>query len=1574
MTTKTYTCNEQFENETINVTANEELRLEFYAARRNQVEYNIVGDDIVLTVYGYQSYYDVDKSTVYGTVTIKNGAKKETFGEGSLVLYSRDGSENTSDNFYMGDKSTTENQTLKGTFHNEHFSDGFGNDTIETGSGNNIVELGYGGNNTVDLQDGSTTINWMNGSRWSGNLYKDYLVTGVDVIKNADGGDTLVIGYDDTFNTHIEFGKSGNDLVAVYNAQYESGAGKLTVKDYFTAEEKIKMKNSYVTNTMTYDENNNAISLEYDDDYYKSRNKKFDIKNYVEGNTTVNGTADDDIIIANAKSTIKTGKGDDTIYTSSATDTIVVDGDGEKTVVVKASSGNDVIKITNPNAVVNIDLCDSVYNSQVVDQSGNDLVISYQAYYFDTEAKERKQKGASVTVKDYFKKGNAYCVNTRDGYWKEYTDVINSKGKTITGSLNKNNTIKGTIFSDTITGGNKNDKITTGRGDDTITTLKGKDTITINGDGTKTINISQGDGAKTISGIEKSAKTVINAYFDNIYQNRNGKDLVLHCINASTFNEDTITIKNYYSDKKGTVNTNVSTKLYLNSTSSVFNPETYRPYKSGSNIASDAHNTALVGTAKKDVITANHINSNIYAGKGNDTIKINYQDQQTVYLRKGDGNDTVILGENANNVNLVNIGANYTSHSKKGNDLLIHRSYMNSDNEITSMETTTVKDYYKDNPDRTGVIRLNNGSYFSNYSTYYSGSVTTDDDGKYHFVVGTKKADKIILAGNNDVYAGAGNDTITSNSGYANIYAGSGNDTITTSCTESGSCTIYGGAGNDTIIAKGKAYIEDGAGDDTITVSANVGYNTNFSIEDGAGNDTFNLKTCAFLELNSGKNTVVVDSVGQTMDQTNIFSGAGDDTIKFKGAGNTVVLRMDNYNVIDEGNDTVIFEKDPTHNVMIKVRDGETYTKKGNDLIITDTHQNAKGKTVSENVTVKDFFIKQAVQNNLYLNGASASDKIAEILSSGNSVNITGVANKKTKKTDFTGSKFNDIVKGTAKVDNIITGTGNDVITAGKGNDIITIDGTGTKTINIANGDGKDTVKFTTTGATANFVYNKNDAISWSQSGNNLILLRTYDSGSKVLTEQTVVEGYFAEGFNNTVKVNGTDFSAETFAQLVSGNASKVNKVEITTAQNYIGGSKNDDITINANAEVFAGAGADKITVKDGNATVHTGAGNDTVTVEGGSDIKFVHGSGDGNDTIVFTNTPDSVNLSVDMKITEAELDSALQSGRLGFVKSGNDLLFSVPNGKKAEIITVKDYFAQESKKPENFNANLLLNGQTFYPSTLNDLIAALGLKISGITDKNKVTTFIGTDDYANVMNARGINKAEMYGGYDKDSYVVDLNKNSQIYIQDKDVFENEDGDEVLNYYEAVEGYSDYTKSCDKLVMNAGRSDIRMFFNVSNAASSFYDYTNIIVTDTTADFDSMIFLDKKSFTLDNLKNILADNGKGKGYIQIDDFFARQKTVGDSEVLQTPTDFRGEGYIEKVYTGKSTYTGDYIFHDEWMRNIKYDVAQWFASDGISSKGYTSVIDVIEKGIANSDMTDAKAVLALYQNSDYTQIVM
>lgn len=1498
MTTKTYTCNEQFENETINVTANEELRLEFYAARRNQVEYNIVGDDIVLTVYGYQSYYDVDKSTVYGTVTIKNGAKKETFGEGSLVLYSRDGSENTSDNFYMGDKATTENQTLKGTFHNEHFSDGFGNDTIETGSGNNIVELGYGGNNTVDLQDGSTTINWMNGSRWSGNLYKDYLVTGGDVIKNADGDDTLVIGYDDTFNTHIEFGKSGNDLVAVYNAQYESGAGKLTVKDYFTAEEKIKMKNSYVTNTMTYDENNNAISLEYDDDYYKSRNKKFDIKNYVEGNTTVNGTADDDIIIANAKSTIKTGKGDDTIYTSSATDTIVVDGDGEKTVVVKASSGNDVIKITNPNAVVNIDLCDSVYNSQVVDQSGNDLVIAYQAYYFDTEAKERKQKGASVTVKDYFKKGNAYCVNTRDGYWKEYTDVINSKGKTITGSLNKNNTIKGTIFSDTITGGNKNDKITTGRGDDKITTLKGKDTITINGDGTKTINISQGDGAKTITGVEKSTKTVINAYFDNISYNRNGKDLVLHCINASTFNEDTITIKNYYSDKKGTVNTNVSTKLYLNNM--LFNPGEYHPYKSGNKISSDAKNTALVGTAKKDVITANHIYSNIYAGKGNDTIKIN-QSNPLVYLRKGDGNDTVILGENADNVRLLNIGADYASYSKKGNDLLIHRSYMNSDKEITSTETTTVKDYYKDNPDRTGVIKINS-SYFSGYSVYSTGNVTTEDDGKYHFVAGTKKADKIKLAGNNDVYAGAGNDTITLKSGYANIYAGSGNDTVNIESTFDDTANIY--------LGKGK---------DTVNISNSTSYK-NIYINEGEGNKTIVLKD----KITQGKIFIDIEAVN-------------------------------------------------TDNQYI------SYKKTGDDLVIISQYEYPeKPKNNStQTVTLKNYFKFEhnenlfKIESTNYTAEYTISARIAQ-----NYLDITGVYDKKSKVTVFEGTNYADNITGTAKVDTVTTGDNDDRINTGKDNDIIIVDGTGTKTINIANGDGNDTINFAedTTGV-VNLVFNQNDAIMTEQKegSEDLIISRIYENGNKFVTEQTTVSGYYSDGFDKSrVKINNIPVTSVPDITRITKPTNKANTINLTEDSNIIvtAGTKKDTIISSVeNANIFAGAGADTITITDGSATVYTGAGNDTVTVEGGSDIKFVHGSGDGNDTIVFTNTPDSVNLSVDMKITEAELDSALQTGKLGFAISGNDLIFSTPNGKKTEKITIKDYFAQESKKPENFNANLMVNGQTFYPSTLNELISDLGLRTSGIT-KNKVTTFTGLDDYANVMNARGINKAKMYGGYDKDSYVVDLNKNSQIYIQDKDVFENEDGDEVLNYGEAVEGYSDYTKSCDKLVMNAGRSNIRMFFNVSNAASSFYDYTNIIVTDTTADFDSMIFLDKKSFTLDNLKNILADNGKGKGYIQIDDFFARQKTVGDSEVLQTPYDFRGEGYIEKVYTGKSTYTGDYIFHDEWMRNIKYDVAQWFASDGISTKGYTSVIDVINKG----DMADIKAVLALYQNSDYTQIAM
>lgn len=200
--------------------------------------------------------------------------------------------------------------------------------------------------------------------------------------------------------------------------------------------------------------------------------------------------------------------------------------------------------------------------------------------------------------------------------------------------------------------------------------------------------------------------------------------------------------------------------------------------------SSAAHQEIIAGNGN-DIINVNHDYDTVVGGAGNDTI---YSSSSHNVIFGGTGNDTIIQ---TGRESVTIIGGD-------GNDRI--SGFINS---------------HVEGGDGNDVIEA--GSY-----TLFGGR-------------------GITVSGDNLIYGGAGEDTITSGRNDT-IYGGDGNDTIRLG----DGASTDGGAGNDTILGFGNGGIglalSGGAGDDFLDITPGLGNGgrgiTDDFLDGGAGNDT----------------------------------------------------------------------------------------------------------------------------------------------------------------------------------------------------------------------------------------------------------------------------------------------------------------------------------------------------------------------------------------------------------------------------------------------------------------------------------------------------------------------------------------------------------------------------------------------------------------------------------------------------------------------------------------------------------------------------------------------------------------
>lgn len=468
--------------------------------------------------------------------------------------------------------------------------------------------------------------------------------------------------------------------------------------------------------------------------------------------------------------------------------------------------------------------------------------------------------------------------------------------------------------------------------------------------------------------------------------------------------------------------------------------------------------------------------------------------------------------------------------------------------------------------------------------------------------------------GNDKMFGDSGNDTIQGGRGRDVIDGGSGADFLSG---DSDDDTVRGGSGNDTIshsmeswAGAGKDILDGGTGTDTLVLSGLSG--------------TFTAKASSIKQtLSNGTTFVNFEnySLSGTEKAEKFTGGAGNDTLSGM-SGNDKLIGLGGNDHLDGG-------------LGIDYLDGGD----GNDLLIVgsggkDTIKAGKGY---DSVWITRSDIKSNLTFSVSGNTAKLSD--GSVVSDGESFTIV------------TGSGNDVLSAGTATHVDFNAGSGNNRMTGGKGNDqFYSTSGSDT----VKGGDGDD--RLIDSGGGTNLLDggNGNDYLSAeTQTGNGLSTLLG-GAGNDTVTINNAggsTAGRFtADGGSGTdiLWINRYDskanlsFTLSSKATLVNGGVTAKNfeSVHISSGQghdtltggklsDYLNGMSGNDTLkgLGGNDELTGWYGADKIYGGDGNDTIYGSGGikdndRDMLYGEKGNDVIFMNvndyaSGGSGEDRIV---------------------------------------------------------------------------------------------------------------------------------------------------------------------------------------------------------------------------------------------------------------------------------------------------------------------------------------------------------------------
>jgi Ca2+-binding RTX toxin-like protein len=562
------------------------------------------------------------------------------------------------------------------------------------------------------------------------------------------------------------------------------------------------------------------------------------------------------------------------------------------------------------------------------------------------------------------------------------------------------------------------------------------------------------------------------------------------------------------------------------------------------------------------------------------------------------------------------------------------------------------------------------------------------------FFFGNDGNNLIDGSANNDFMAGnAGNDTLTANAGNDILEGDAGNDLLDGGF---GDDTISGGNGNDILEgAQGNDTMIGGNGDDTLAwddgdgsdrMIGNAGYDTiefNGAVEKG---DELTLKQQGNLAIFDRVNLVPIKLTVDSAEKFDVSGLGGDDKFTVGNLANTGVKLVDFSG--DAGNDTL----DGSGTSTKIVADGGT----GNDVLTSgsandslsggagndsldgglgdDTLSGGAGNDLLEGAKGNDTVIGGAGDDTLAWDDGDGSDRMSGnagydtiefngavekgdeltlkqqgnlaifdrvnlvpiklTVDSAEKFDVSGLggddkftvgnlANTGVKVVDFSGGAGNDtlngsgtstklVANGDAGNDVLIGGSANDTLSGGAGNDEIEgkkgddrmIGGAGDDTLEWDDGDGNDRISGNAGYDTVevNGSVAKGDDFVLNQQGNLAIFDRVNLGPFKLTVDSSEKFDVSGLGGDDKFTVNNLSNTDVKLVEFSGGAGNDTLNGSGTSTKLVANGDLGDDLLIGGSANDILSGGA-------GNDTLKGGGGNDTLTGGAGSD-RFVFNTG----------------------------------------------------------------------------------------------------------------------------------------------------------------------------------------------------------------------------------------------------------------------------------------------------------------------------------------------------------------------------
>jgi len=1279
-------------------------------------------------------------------------------------------------------------------------SSGTGDDSITNRASNALINAGDGNNNISNGAYGSSggsnvTINSGNGNDFINNYYdiEHAASKQANVVISAGAGNDTVTN---SCNKTTIDGGAGDDELSNYDGTdvlINGGDGSDTISggntmDGGAGDDSISGSSSTIIggtgNDTLWLGGNNFIEYSAGDGNDLIYNFDATSTLSIGGDNYSSGTSDNDVVLTIGSGMI-TLEGAATLDVLNIIGTLEDDGNNinntRNNLIITGSAYRDNITNTGESVVINAlggaDFIANGGNSSAIDAGeGNDFIGN---------------TGENVTINtgagDDSISNQASSVSVHAGDGLDTLTNSNGSNVTLSGGTDKD-TITNYLGSDgLLDGGKDNDLLNNSGVNSTVLGGAGDDSI-VNSAGQVTIDAGEGDNTIQNSG----ASSIIDAGDGNDSMNNSGENVV---ISLGAGNDSIV-------DNTGSSVTvdmgagddyifNTGSNIFISGNSGADSIENggYKYPGVGSYTVRGGDSVTMTGGDDDDWLTnmrGDYVS--IDAGAGNDFIS-NSGNYATITalegnneirngggvdagggissaITTGDGNDTICVGDYADNVT-VNAGA--------GDDYITAAQYNNSVEVHAGEGNDTI------------------GGLYSHYSTLDGGDGDDfiSDYSNNNSIVGGNGNDTISISygggggGNLTIDAGAGNDSISMEDNNSSISGGSGDDYIYIRNNN----TVSGDAGNDTIELHmyAEALINYAAGDgndlinafnETSTLSIGGGeYSSVVSGDDiilGVGENLITLDGAASLEsLNIiGTYTTVAPvivtgiSINSSIDNTllegsdlnDTITNSGNNVTIQSGAGNDSILGAvrSNENVtIDagEGNDAI--ESWGT-NVSINGGAGDDSIHIFNNEFVTvvagagdDTIFNTAIKTLLDAGAGKDF-----IHNDLELVTINAGADDDTIENYGDSLQVNyalGDGNdfiegfRADSTLSISGGEYSSVTSG----DDVIISVGDEKISligaatlsalnivtgesvsteGGRGKD--TLEGKATTDDTLTGGKGKDLFIYSGGNDTITD-YEKKDTIDTSElvyesyaiSGKDLIFnfgndnsLTIQNGASKLINVNSNSNYYTADGVLDKRKKSIT-LLATTESFVADSKVITIDGSAVSSAVSITGNKKKNYIIAGANGSTLNGL-----------------KGNDTLVGGAGADL-FTYENKTGKDVIEGFSAGDSINIDSEVTIKDAK------------TKSGNSVIKF-----KGGALTVKDT-TEFNIGDTLYSSGVFVVGDTakVYGSFNGEVsLSSYGVNNFDAAQGKKKLTITGTDSANSLIGGKG--KDSLIGGAGDDT------------------------------------------------------------------------------------------------------------------------------------------------------------------------------------------------------------------------------